>query len=98
MHGTTVLPKEGVTLNLSQNLAKRTVTAIQKWQQGTEETRHFNYRLNQLGQDLLAQEALLKSIKKNKEKKEKEVMLEGDNVYTGNYIDINITDREWHNN
>jgi hypothetical protein len=54
LHGTTALPKEGVTLNLSQNLAKRTVTAISKWREGTEETRHFNYRLNQLEQDLPA--------------------------------------------
>ena len=54
LHGTTAIPKEGVTLNLSQNLAKRTVTVIKKWHEGSEETRHFNYRLNQLNQDLPA--------------------------------------------
>jgi hypothetical protein len=38
LHGTTAIPKEGVTLNLSQNLVKRTVSAIKKWRDGSEAT------------------------------------------------------------
>ena len=48
LHGMIAIPKEGVILNLSQNLTKRTVSVIKKWRDGSEATRHFNYRLNQL--------------------------------------------------
>lgn len=82
-------------MNLSQNLAKRTVTAIKKWHEGSEETRHFNYRLNQLNQDLPAREALLKSIEKNQEKRKNEVILEGSNEFEGDHVNLGIVDREW---
>ena len=97
MHGTTVLPKEGVTAGLSQNLAKKTVTAIKKWREGTEKPKHINYRLNQLQQDPPAQEALLESLEKNNEKRNSEIILEGDIEYIGNHININTNDREWLN-
>jgi hypothetical protein len=93
LHGTTALPTAGVTYNLSQNLAKRTVTAIKKWHDGSEKKRHFEYRLNQLQQDLPALNAMLKSIGKNK--KINEVILEGNIEYEGEHINLNTNDREW---
>ena len=95
LHGTTAISKEGVTLNLSQNLVKRTVSAIKKWRDGSEATRHFNYRLNQLNQNLLAREALLNSIEKNQGKKNNEIILEGSNEYEGDHVNLDIVDREW---
>jgi hypothetical protein len=38
---------------------------------------------------------MLKSIEKNKGKRESEIVLEGSNEYIGNYIDIGMADREW---
>ena len=64
MHGTTVFPSEGVTCGLSQNLAKKTVTAIKKWKDGSEQEKYIKYWLNQLNQNPYAKEALLESIKK----------------------------------
>jgi hypothetical protein len=96
LHGTTVLPSEGVTCGLSQNLAKKTVTAIKKWRDGSEQEKHIKYRSNQLNQDPYAKEALLESIKKNSEKKSERIEME-ENNYTGEYIDIERNDREWAN-
>lgn len=83
MHGTTALPKEGVASTFSQNLAKRTVTAIQKWREGTEKEKHMQYRLEQLKQDPVAQSALVASLEKNRD------------IYTGKNVIFNSNDREW---
>ena len=93
MHGTTVLPKEGITAGLSQNLAKKTVTAIEKWREGTEKLKHVNYRLNHLNQDPPAQKALLESIQRNEENK---VFLEAaGNSYEGEYFNLEESHKEW---
>jgi hypothetical protein len=89
LHGTTVLPKEGVTCGLSQNLAKKTVSAVKKWREGSEQEKHKEYRLNQLDQDPFAKEALIESIKKNKEIKTV------NSNYIGEYLEMVETDREW---
>ena len=83
MHGTTALPKEGVASTFSQNLAKRTVTAIQKWREGTEKEKHMQYRHEQLNQDPIAQSALIASLEKNKA------------IYTGENITFENNNREW---
>jgi hypothetical protein len=71
-------------------LAKRTVTAIKKWKEGTENPKHKMYRLNQLQQDLPALEAFLKSESKNSE-----IILSSDDEYEGSHVNINNTNREW---
>jgi len=95
LHGTTALPSEGVTCNFSQNLAKRTVTAIKKWREGTELPRHKDYRLNQLEQDPIAREALIESEVKNGEKRKGEIIMAGNKGYEGNHVNIDTNDREW---
>src|SRR4051812_46299352 len=72
LHSTTAIPKEGVQATFSQNLSKRTVTAIKKWQEGSETNLHIQYRLNQIKQEPIAKAALLTSIEKNKTKKDNE--------------------------
>ena len=95
LHGMTALPKEGVTCNFSQNLAKRTVTVIKKWREGTEAPKHVNYHLNHLLQDLPAREALVNSVEKNNERRNNEVVLEGGIGYEGSHINVNASEREW---
>lgn len=95
MHGTTALPSEGVSCNFSQNLAKRTVTAIKKWREGTESSKHKNYRLKQLEQDPFAREALIKSGIKNDVKRKGEIIMAGDKEYEGSHVNINTNDRDW---
>ena len=94
MHGTTAIPKVGVQAACSQNLAKRTVIAIQKWQEGTEKKQHIQYRLNQLNQDSIAQAALVTSIEKNREKKENEIVLDDIN-YEGNLVNLENNTFNW---
>jgi hypothetical protein len=84
------LPKHGVTCNFSQNLAKRTVTAIQKWKEGAENPRHKMYRLNQLQQDSPALDAFLEAEGKNSE-----IVLSSDDEYKGSHVNINNINREW---
>ena len=91
----TALPKEGVTCNFSQNLTKRTVTAIKKQREGTETSKHVNYHLNHLLQDLPTREALVNSIEKNNERRNSEVVLEEGIGYEGSHINVNASDREW---
>ena len=79
----TALPGEGVASTFSQNLAKRTVTVIKKWREGTEKEKHQQYQLEQLNQDPAAQSALVASIEKNKA------------IYTGNNVIFDNNDREW---
>jgi hypothetical protein len=95
LHGTTALPKEGVTCNFSQNLAKRTVTAIKKWKGGEEQLKHKNYRLNQLQQDPPAREALLKSLEKINNVRNNEIILEGDIGYESNQLNLDSNFWEW---
>ena len=76
-------------------MAKRTVTAIKKWRDGTEAPKHVNYRFNQLLQDLPAREALVNSVEKNNERNNSEIVLEGDIGYEGSHINVIASDREW---
>lgn len=93
-----MLPNEGVTCGLSQNLAKKTVTAVKKWREGKEEKYRTNYRQKQLITDPLALQALEESIIRNKEKI---VARDGDQVilestsYEGEYINIEDNDHSW---
>jgi hypothetical protein len=89
------LPKEGVTYNLSQNLAKRTVTITKKWREGIEKKKHYNYQLKQLEEDKPAHAALLQSIAKNKEKRESEIVLEGNTKYNSMHLNMYTKDRGW---
>ena len=66
LHGTTVLPSEGVSCELSQNLAKKTVIVIKKWRDRSEQEKYIKYWSNQLNQDPYTKEVLLELIKKNK--------------------------------
>ena len=93
MHGTTVLPAEGVASTFLQNLVKKTVTAIKKWREGTEEKHGIQYRNNQLKQnDPVAYAALLASLEKNKNRVNLEA---GEQNFTGNQIIFENDDREW---
>ena len=94
MHGTTAIPKIGVQAACSQNLAKKTVTVIKKWQEGNEKNQHIQYRLNQLNQDPIAQAALVTSIEKNREKKENEIVLNDIN-YEGNLVNLENNTFNW---
>ena len=87
------MPTEGVTLTFSQNLAKKTVTAIKNWREGTEKKHGIQYRNNQLEQnDPVAYAALLTSIEKNKKNR---INLEtGEANYIGNQIIFENNDRE----
>jgi hypothetical protein len=86
---------EGVTCGLSQNLAKKTVTAVKKWREGKEEKYRKDYRQKQLTTDSQALQALEASIVKNKEKiavkSEGQVTLIDTN-YSGEYINIEEND------
>jgi len=73
-HGTTVIPSHGYQISWSQNLAKRTVTAVKKWRQNMESQQHIEYRANLLNQDPLAKIALEKSIENNKKKIMQEII------------------------
>ena len=66
-YGTTAIPSHGYQAGWSQNLAKRTVTAIKKWREGTEDPKHVKYRQNQISNDSYAATALLASSKKDGE-------------------------------
>lgn len=59
---------EGVTCGLSQNLAKKTVTAIKKWREGKEEQYRVDYRKEHVSTDPHALQALEESIARNEEK------------------------------
>jgi hypothetical protein len=89
---------EGVTCGLSQNLAKKTVTAVKKWREGKEEKYRKDYRQKQLTTDSQALQALEASIVKNKEKiavkSEGQVTLIDTN-YSGEYINIEENDYSW---
>lgn len=85
------MPKEGVTSGLSQNLAKKTVTAIKKWKEGTEKEKHVKYRQEQLQQDPPALLALEESLKKNQGSSSTAENLN----YTGVYFNLEENDREW---
>ena len=93
MHGTTALPAEGVASTFSQNLAKKTVTAIKRWREGTKEKHGIQYRNNQLKQDdPVAYATLLASIEKNNNR----VNLEAEEQnFAGNQIIFENNDREW---
>lgn len=88
MHGTTVLPAEGVAATFSMNLAKKTITAIKKWKEGTEKDAHVQYRDKQLQEDPIAHAALLASVEKNKVKN-------NDSNFQGNLVILKNNDREW---
>jgi hypothetical protein len=93
LHGTTALPAEGVASTFSQNLAKKTVTAIKRWREGTEEKHGIQYRNNQLKQDdPVAHAALLASIEKNNNRVNLEA---GEQNFAGNQIIFENDDREW---
>lgn len=98
LHGTTVIPMEGVTCGLSQNLAKKTVTAVKKWREGKEEKYQMDYRKKQLITDPQALHALAESLIKNKEKTDEKST--GQDIlekisYGGKYISIEENDRSW---
>ena len=86
LHRTTALPSNGVASTFSQNLAKRTIIVIQKWRQEKEKESHKQYWSDQLNQNPIAQNTLLKSIKLNKIQ-ENEIILELENSdYCGNIL------------
>ena len=62
LHGTTAIPKIDIQAACSQNLVMRTVTAIKKWQEGSEKNQYIQYYLKQLNQDSIAQAALVISL------------------------------------
>ena len=85
------MPENGVASTFSQNLAKRTVTAIKKWREGVEKKKHMDYRLKQLDQDPFAQNALMESIEKNKTNR---ISLE-QAEYIEDYLTFDNNNREW---
>ena len=64
-HGTTAIPRGGYQTGWSQNLSKRTVTAVKKWRQGTEVPARFNYRAEAIKKDTKAKEALNRAVQTN---------------------------------
>jgi len=98
LHGTTVLPMEGVTCGLSQNLAKKTATAAKKWRDGKEAKYRVDYRQKQLTTNPQALQALEESVIRNKEKTDArsagQIILKGTN-YAGEYINIEENDHSW---
>ena len=64
-HGTTAIPSHGYQAGWSQNLAKKTVTAIQRWREGTEKSSSIEYRKNQIADNSYVAAALETSLRKN---------------------------------
>jgi hypothetical protein len=96
LHGTTVLPTNGVAATFSMNLAKKTVTAIQRWRNGTEKEKGIHYHNKQVKIDPIAHNALLASIEKNKTKKIVED-LESEPDFEENNVVFTNNDRKWDN-
>ena len=76
------------------NLAKKTVTAIQKWRKGIEKESGIQYRNKQMEIDPIAHSALLASLEKNQKKKIEENLK---NIYDfkGNNTVFTNNNREW---
>ena len=93
-HGTTAIPSHGYQAAWSQNLAKRTVTAIEKWRKGTENPDHVKYRQNQIANDSYAAAALLTSLKKDDgSENESEEELEKEEL--GEFMQLRFNNRKW---
>ena len=75
-------------------MAKRTVTAIEKWRKGTENPDHVKYRQNQIANDSYAAAALLTSLKKDDgSENESEEELEKEEL--GEFMQLRFNNRKW---
>ena len=99
-HGTTAFPSYGYQAGWSQNLSQKTVTAITKWREGTENPAHVEYRQNQIDNDFYAATALKISIKKDEDKNEdkdededEEEELEKEEI--GEFMQLRFNQRKW---
>ena len=94
-HGTTAIPSYGYQAGWSQNLAKRTVTAITKWREGTENPDHVKYRQNQIASDSYAAAALMTSLKKDDENEDEDEEDELEKEEIGESIRLTFNQRNW---